>query len=292
MTQNSAIRFAFVAFLLVLVQLPLFLYLLYLSPSSRHHTLSSTFFKKVFSSLQNSHVYQRDTKRCIVYDRPPRTGSTTISKTLHQCLTSLGYKQPPWMGHQARADDIHNMLHQPFASVALVSRHFFMNASSLQQLYTGCDSLLYVSSTAPMVERVWSAMKYRQLGRHGNGTLSEQQTTSALADVQQQQAVIQLLNAYPFWKNMHTALDTRAINRPQPDYVIRKSHLIHDLLRLLQTLKCDTQVKSYNVHTAQLRYQLKQLKVEDDDALHRRLLRRAERHNRKGLTKALTFSKR
>eukprot|EP00178_Gracilaria_changii_P023421 TRINITY_DN70898_c0_g1_i1.p1 TRINITY_DN70898_c0_g1~~TRINITY_DN70898_c0_g1_i1.p1 ORF type:complete len:295 (+),score=53.42 TRINITY_DN70898_c0_g1_i1:339-1223(+) len=230
-----------------------------------------------------------DRKTCIVYERPPRTGSTTIGDALEKCLLPLGYEQPSWKGFDARRSVISDMLRLPFERVMVVSRHFYMNHTTLQHLRSGCESLLYITSTAPMKRRLWSLVKYRQFSKHGNASLNKQQVQSAIEDLKKEKQQLVILNAYPYLYNLSSVVDLEQKERIEPDYVIRTSSLVDDVSSLLRSFGCMSPVISLNIHRANHSDLLESVEIDDDDALYSRLTRYAEERNALGLKKAFDF---
>ncbi|CAN8077081.1 unnamed protein product [Agarophyton chilense] len=228
---------------------------------------------------------------CVVYERPPRTGSTTIGEALERCLLHLGYKQPVWKGFQARSMVISDMLQQPYERVMAVTRHFYMNGTALRQLRNRCESLLYITSTATMKQRLWSLVKYRQLQTHGNTSLSKEQVQLAIEELKREKAQIKILNSYPYLYSNGTAVDVEGDERIVPDYVIRKSMLVDDVSDLLHAFGCSSRVISQNVHRARHDEVLDAIDIDDNDSLHTRLLQRAEERNEFGLKKASNFGR-
>ncbi|PXF48967.1 hypothetical protein BWQ96_01309 [Gracilariopsis chorda] len=236
------------------------------------------------SSLSSPHT-------CVIYDRPPRTASTTIGNALEKCLEPLGYEQPDWQGMDGRSLMVLNMLRLPFERVSLLARHFYMNSTSLLELRTGCDALFYITSTAPMKERLWSLVKYRQVTKHGNSSLNETQLFAALQDLRKETVQIEVLNAYPYLQTHETPINRSTIDTITPDYVIRKSQLNEDMSKLLRAFGCETRFVSENIHLLEHASGLDKITIDDDDGLHERMLRLARQRNDVGLKKAADFAR-
>ncbi|KAI0565474.1 hypothetical protein FGB62_17g219 [Gracilaria domingensis] len=228
-------------------------------------------------------------KMCIVYDRPPRTGSTTIGEALEKCLLPLGYETPLWRGFEARLDVIPDMVKLPYKRVAVVSRHFYMNATALLHLRSACKPLMYITSTAPMKQRLWSLVKYRQTQGHGNASLTSEQVQNGIEDLRTEKIQIPVLNRYPYIENESLPLFATDVEPVSPDYIIRKSHLMEDLSALVTALGCSSELSSRNVHESEYDRILDGIEIDDDDSLHTRLSSYAEHCNERGLTKASQF---
>lgn len=241
-------------------------------------------------SLSNS-LSASSSHTCVIYDRPPRTASTTIGNALEKCLGPLGYEQPEWHSFDGRSLLVHNMLHLPFERVALLSRHFYMNLTSVQELRAGCSSLFYITSTAPMKERLWSLVKYRQIANHGSASLNETQLLAAIQDLRKETVQIEVLNAYPYLEAHETPTNRSEIDPITPDYVIRKKNLNEDLSKLLRAFGCESRFASDNVHQSKHVSELDNITIDDDDRLHKRLLRLARHRNKIALRKVPDFAR-
>lgn len=217
--------------------------------------------------------------RCVLYDRPPRTGSTTVARALTVCLRSLNYSVPDlgtWPTDTrevmlSRALDI-----QGAERVAAVSSHIALtaegggNVSSRALLQARCRQTLYVSGTARMAERILSQVKYGLVRR--NVTVD---TRAALAIVRQRGRDGRIglserfLEHYPYVGGSGES-GFRSLGRREkepgsllpfaakqgrilPDYVLSKAHMAKDLEKLLRALGCSVEFEDQNVHRLDLR---------------------------------------
>ncbi|KAI0559215.1 hypothetical protein FGB62_163g050 [Gracilaria domingensis] len=187
------------------------------------------------------------------------------------------------------------MLEGPYERVMAVSRHFYMNTSTMQLLQSRCDPLFYFTSTAPIKQRLWSFVKYYQFNGHGTVSLGEEELNAAMEMLKTDEvhisAQIRILNAYPYLHDREHNVDMEGVDRIEPDYVIRKSNLVEDVSALLRAFGCSTDVVSRNVHESEFEKQLDSVEIDDDDSLHDRLTRYAEERNEEGVKKAFAFGR-
>ncbi|CAN8075095.1 unnamed protein product [Agarophyton chilense] len=241
--------------------------------------------------------------KCIVYDRPPRTGSTTIGRALELCLRSAGYVQQPLpkgkKGGERRAGAIRQMLaaDRKEDRRALLTRHIYVSEADMQLIRWTCDDFLYITSTAPMKERLWSAAKHLLARRHGN-TTSEWLDKARAAQVVRRQAFkvgelrsVNELNWYPY---LTAGGEEAAVKRKLiADYVIRKASLQQDLGRLLEAFGCDASFTTRNVHedddVTNLDMVIGNAGLAEGDRLYKALWARAEQANEDTLEMAKTF---
>lgn len=208
---------------------------------------------------------------CIVYDKPMRTGSSTIATALRECAAHHAWQVPPWAEEGSFHAAISGALHalRAHTPVALVSSHMWMGQSDVTQLRTRCDALVYITSCAPLHEQLWSAAKMLSTVRKtGNTSLNDAQTESALHWLRlHSTAYARLYEWYPYiamTEPMRRQVDGRFPDLPpafhratvtQPliaDYVVRKGTLQADLGALLRALGCaaDGAMQRRNVHAS------------------------------------------
>ncbi|PXF48235.1 hypothetical protein BWQ96_01924 [Gracilariopsis chorda] len=240
-----------------------------------------------FAPRGNPPSSQTPSIRCFIYDRPPRTASTTIGTALQSCLRRHHFRQPPREKQRSAIPyTIFDNLQTP--RKALLSRHFYLNSRTVSLLRKRCSTLFYITSCAPIEERLLSASKYTLSGGHGNSTLDDQQMHAAAEKANSSTRQKRFLNHYPYVDD-----DKKPINVSTPlvpNYVIRKPHLRQDLTKLLQTLQCDTSFVSGNVHRAPAdESQILQHITAGDDTLYQTLARRALSHNALGLQQLKQF---
>lgn len=231
--------------------------------------------------------------RCVLYDRPPRTGSTTISSALRRCLRSKNFSETPKLRGmpqgQRRAMYIQHMLNNVKRSRAMLTRHVYISQRDIDKLVSRCTYLLYITSCAPLKSRLQSAMKHMIAGGHGNVTINGSLGVAHHEDVTippgSLRSRYELVN-YPYLSADHQG---QRIARPlSPNYVIRRTHLQSDLAHLLTALGCRPSFTSENVHdSAEENEQMaNHTCARCNDKLFERLSRHAERNNGRGLRMA------
>lgn len=184
--------------------------------------------------------------KCILYDQPPRTGSTTIGISLDKCVRSKGYSGVPATKHRGRDYVIDDMLEVQGKLKASVQAHLFMTRRDIRNLHEQCDKLLYISSTVPMADRLLSVLKYATYKGHGNRSISPK----ALKEMFEKRLpgmteVETFLEAYPF----KAEFNIRESERLVPSYVIRRDFLKEDTMAILNALGCNhVNVSNENVH--------------------------------------------
>ncbi len=189
-------------------------------------------------------------RRCVIYDRPFRTGSTTIDVTLGICLDYKGYANVRPLLGENRTNGITYMLGFNELNRSSVRPHIFMNRKDHDRIINGCDCLLYVTSTARMVDRVISRFKYNLIEGHGNSTYNLRKLNKKVkrhlkgrryrihADEEE-------YTNYPYVKEKVSEYE-----RIVPQYVIRKEYLTEDLTALLNALNCEgLPIFSDNIHS-------------------------------------------
>lgn len=197
-----------------------------------------------------------EASHCIVYDKPPRTGSTTIASALRPCMARKGYQSLPpgppmtWYSYMQRFVDM------DAPRRAAVSSHMHVTVSEMHQLPHSCPTLLYISSTRPVAERVLSAIKYETFSGHGSRNI----TSSVISKIVKRTPKDELqkrefsLEQYPYLRQQPVRFlpENKVFehDRLQPDYVVRDTHFLHDFHALLDALRCPRPSKAYtNEHT-------------------------------------------
>lgn len=197
-------------------------------------------------------IYSKAT-HCILYDRPPRTASSTISKALVQCMRQKQYKRAPSFSENRsrRPSVIRAMLSLASTTKASITAHITISSNDINNIQNTCEKFLYISSCAPMHKRIISQIKYGlNANEHGNSTIVIKELLKAVQrrsdeKIEEQE---QFLEMYPFSDNEKEKYKTF-----QPDYVIRQSNLIHDLRILLDALGCEhVSVENENVHEVEV----------------------------------------
>lgn len=225
---------------------------------------------------------------CFFYDRPPRTASTTIANALELCLHK-SFKEPLPQNRRDRPFLFRNMLRLRTDRVTIMFPHFYIAPDDIPYLKAQCNRTFYVSSTAPIIERVWSAAKYHISRKNGNFTLSATDIQRAKKFFQNGFRTRNFLSAYPYLDADEKPLGVSLQERLVPDYVIRKSHIQNDLSELLHALGCTNEIVTINVHGVDEEVGKVLKGVETDDDLHQWLTKLAKDRNRNGLRKAKRF---
>lgn len=226
-------------------------------------------------------------ERCIIYDRPPRTGSTTIGSSLRKCLAPKGYAQG--RGGAERGMFVRNMLETDSRLGAVLTRHMYMKQDDVDMIRAQCQKVLYVTSTARMKDRLWSAAKYKLRGGNGNVTVSgEKMRAKVVANLKKDTRNVAFLESYPWLgegeKEMLVA------DKLEVDYVVRKERMAEDLGRLLQAFGCGGKFESENMHVASFEGgDVWDGVYVGEDETYKRLCERAK-GNDEGLRKARLFA--
>lgn len=184
----------------------------------------------------NTHKHQI----CLLYDKAPRTGSTTITKALGRCWKSLGISIAPAL-HLPYGKVVDAMLRLPDARVAIADVHMSVLDADVAALGHSCGTLMYITSTRPMRERLLSEAKY--VVSDANIRINTSVSTDDLQDVwremrERQKVSENVFETYPF----------RQSRRLQADYIIRSDRLGDDLSDLLDAFGCPTKFRSRNIH--------------------------------------------
>lgn len=189
-------------------------------------------------------VFTSDAPRCVVYDKPPRTGSTTIAGALRPCFKKKGYESLPpgpprtWYSYMQR------FLEMDAHRRAAVGSHMFVTAPEMQKLRQECSTLLYISSTRPVAERVLSVIKYETFSGHGKRNITSSLISKILRGVSEEdlQKREYSLEHYPYLRQQPVRFrpenKVSEHDRIEPDYVIRDTHFQHDLEAILDALGC------------------------------------------------------
>lgn len=225
---------------------------------------------------------------CVVYDRPPHTGSTTIGSALSQCLSKHGYKKNGKGGRDYRHRFVDWLFEFDHPRKALLTNHFYMRQEDVTKLQNKCNKLFFVTSAAAMVDRLWSGAKFKMSKGNGNSTVpkSGHDYDRALTRYQSEHSYDHL-EAYPYVEKGKPAV---VPNKLKPDYVIRKDSLQEDLGSLLEAFGCEYDFMSRNIHMARSENPFASMKkyVGRPDTTFNDLLKVAE-DNKDGLRKAREF---
>lgn len=206
--------------------------------------------------------------KCVIYDRPMRTGSTTTTTYLLRCFRHHGFTIDSHQIGNARVRAIPHALElqSPNQMYAIARGHIWINENDVQLLRRRCDDVIYITACAPLWEQLWSAAKMLSRKRmNGNTTLSESDGKRALDWLRENaEGYIRLCEFYPFinltkplelqsdrrYPDLPPSFERAEISTPfTPDFVIRKHHLSEDLPKLLRAFGCDDTIQSAkNVH--------------------------------------------
>lgn len=195
---------------------------------------------------------------CLLYDKAPRTGSTTVARSLENCWKSI--RGIDITNRDERFDTgITMLLETPYRQVtALVGSHFTISISDTTAMQSKCENVLYFTSTRTMSERLWSEAKY-----FVSEATAKRNTSLAVDDVplvwftlfeRLYESELYLEN-YPFvksYKNPGTFSRNLIDQMIVPSYVIRTEHMYRDLSFLLKAFQCsDENIRVTNMPTVE-----------------------------------------
>ncbi|KAI0565292.1 hypothetical protein FGB62_19g120 [Gracilaria domingensis] len=203
----------------------------------------------------------------------------------------MGFVQQPLPNCRTgkrRATAIQKMLKSKVKSNrrALVTRHIYISGKDVKLIRSKCDDFLYITSTAPIKERLWSGTKHLLANRHGNTTRDSLDMVKALEVLRNQRfengslRSLEELNAYPYLTE--TGERAEVGRKLIPDYVIRKESLRQDLQALLRAFGCKESFSTRNVHEdniLSLDELFSDLPFSDDDQLYKYLSKVAKMNN-------------
>lgn len=191
---------------------------------------------------------------CLIYDKPPRTGSTTVAWALEACWSSrLKFEHHLYerdadnqVVRSEKRAPLTRLLSYSSQFVANIHRHISFGDAEIAALQDGCDNIFFVTNTRALHERVLSGAKalatLRTDGFNQNVTLDEGMLRRALADLRSKKAVSRaaVLTKRPFLGEQRLPVD----------YVIRSESLEEDTLPLLRAFGCPAYMSSTNHHMA------------------------------------------
>lgn len=187
-------------------------------------------------------------ERCILYDRPPRTGSTTISAALNICLKYKQYSGLLSTPRHGRENVIIDMLKQKEPYRTSVRSHLVLSRRDVSDIEQTCREFLYISSTSSMATRLLSQVKYGMFEGHGNQTVTAKDLINSVnrrpeESIQEQEA---FLESYPYSVNE----DIDEEDRLNPHFIVRQEFLEEDISALLRALRCENvTLNSDNIHS-------------------------------------------
>lgn len=204
----------------------------------------------------NLRLFSFKATRCVVYDRPPRTGSTTMASALRPCFIAKGYQMLPPGPPRTWYTYMQRFLEMNAPRRAAVGSHMFVTATEMQQLRQVCPTLLYISSTRPVAERVLSVIKYESFSGHGKRNITSSVISKILKDIPEEdlQKREYSLENYPYLRMQPQRYlpENKVLehDRMEPDYVVRDTHFQQDLEAILDALGCPHPAESHaNEHT-------------------------------------------
>lgn len=249
--------------------------------------------------------------RCIVYDRPPRTGSTTVASVLAQCFRKHRFYVPKFPSRRIRHLHVPLVLSRLDHDFAFVAHHFWLSDTDITLLESRCRQTFFMTSAAPIHERIWSAAKVMSTtSRNGNFSVGETERRAALQWLAEHgPSYAPYLEAYPFIDLLGPQLvgptDHGAVTELpnswapgliprdfQYDFVVRKPSLQDDLAQILDALNCSSAYTVKNVHVdsddlqdTQRDALLFNISQDSDGVLYTALMTHAARANHLGLLK-------
>lgn len=198
-------------------------------------------------------------KFCFIYDKAPRTGSTTIAKTLASCWRSLpGISVTVRKGQFTSA--ITTLLSSPNSvAVALVGSHFFITSKDVISLKNQCNEIFYITSTRNMYERLWSEAKYyvsKADIRH-NTSLSVDSLSDVWSTLLSNLSTSEkYFEKYPHISQFNESTVSEHGNMSEeltPTYIVRTEYMHRDLSMLLDSFGCsELGIQVTNMHTIEL----------------------------------------
>lgn len=223
-----------------------------LAPLSRDHSA-----RKVREENASKHSW------CLLYDKAPRTGSTTIARSLAKCWKSISNFHVT-MREGRFSTAIPTLLKTPYRKiVALVGSHFSISGNDILSLKSKCENILYVTSTRRMSERLWSEAKYIVTNadiRH-NSSLTAANIPHAWTTLFNRLSKSEpYFENYPFvssYDNVENIASNQNENWLDPGYIIRTDYMKDDLSMLLRAFGCgDNNIQVTNMHTVDLQHEL------------------------------------
>lgn len=229
-------------------------------------------------------------RACVVYDRPPRTGSTTISNKMRMCLTGKGFEQPKApMSKYVRDLMVQRMLELDGPLVGMLSKHMYLSMGDVAAIRAKCAKFLYISSCRPVRERLWSTAKDIWASKGGNKSVIEGgQREHAIERYLTNKRDERFLEHYPYLYMNGTPLGVPVEKRIVPDYVIRNGRMQHDLGELMRAFGCSSKMESRNMHEVEGEEDfsfIDKRKLQYGDETFKRLDRIAGEANEMGLAK-------
>lgn len=260
-------------------------------------------------------AYEHDL--CLLYDKPKRTGSTTIARAIHECWHGV-FDLKPYRRPRPTRETVNLMLDSNRSVVAHALHHVYFSDADCVSVYANCRHVFHVTSTRRMNERLASyakvvALQRRNLAR--NSTVTPDDLRKAASVLVKEAPRLERLYEKGVYHGRHTI---------PVDYVIRHEFLDRDLSALLRAFHCSPNVDRKNVHAVdssvvnlthldmlgsfsnfshalltdadidklnlqQVYYFLSNFPLAYGDRLHNQFTKLAKRVNENGLKKASSF---
>lgn len=236
-------RLRFSVFVLALLAL-----LVLLSIGLSMHTASLSFRLQVESHGEGQKFKH---ELCLIYDKPKRTGSTTIARALHACWSKHHHFEPTKVSKNPNVAT-EQMLKLNQSIVAHSLHHIVFSDDDCKEIETQCRQVFHVTSTRRMNARILSyakvtALKYKK-GR--NYTIGSDDLKYVLKSIITDGHIIERR----YEKGVY-----EGVRRIPMHYVIRNDDLQDDLEVLLRTFACAPVIKRVNTHSLNSSYRSQQL---------------------------------
>lgn len=177
---------------------------------------------------------------CLVYDKPKRTGSTTIARSLFKCWNGKYGIEPRQKTEDPRkATSEMLQLKQPIVAHSL--RHILFSDQDCTDILTNCRNVFHITSTRTMKSRLASFAKVVSLQ-------SEKGRNFSVAKQNLKDAVALLLRFGHTLEDRYEKGVYFGERRIDVDYVIRHEFFEDDLSALIKAFGCDSRIESTNVH--------------------------------------------
>lgn len=182
-------------------------------------------------------------KLCLIYDKPKRTGSTTISRALHRCWSST-YGVEPHVGESNASAGTARMLSLNQTVVAHSLRHIYFSDDDCASIDARCRQYFHVTSTRSMGARIASYGKVVALQKTLGRNFTATSTSDSLRKI--------VYHMVKRGKRLEFAYERGAfkgVRKLRNDYIIRNHRLQSDLDDLLRAFDCPPLTHSTNTHT-------------------------------------------
>lgn len=182
--------------------------------------------------------------RCVLYDRPPHTGSTTMMITLQSCMKAKGYRIfATTHGKEAIRARLGSFLKDGNTRRAMSSGHLQINKSEADDMLQSCPNLFYITSTRPMPDRLFVWAKQMVANR------TDVRFQNLLRKVKRSLISGEMFEMEKYFEKYPYVEAIAESERLTPHYVIRSSHFEDDAKPLLDALNCSGFLQSGNRHS-------------------------------------------